>query len=148
MQVLHFVVATAAVFIFLYFARLPRLHKLLYAFGFFPMYQYAIISRCYAPGLLLMMGYCALVTTGRHGGLPGAVVLALLANASAFGWLLAVALKHIPLGTGYVIWVGIGAVGTALLGISMLAGWVRTAQADSPRISTVRSLRSTRVIMR
>lgn len=92
MQVLHFVVATAAVFIFLYFARLPRLHKLLYAFGFFPMYQYAIISRCYAPGLLLMMGYCALVTTGRHGGLPGAVVLALLANASAFGWLLAVAL--------------------------------------------------------
>jgi len=32
-------------------------------------------------------------------------------------WLLATALKSIPLGTGYAIWVGIGAVGTALLGM-------------------------------
>jgi quaternary ammonium compound-resistance protein SugE len=31
--------------------------------------------------------------------------------------LLAVALKQIPLGTGYAIWTGIGAVGTAILGI-------------------------------
>lgn len=37
--------------------------------------------------------------------------------AAASFWLLAVALKHIPLGTGYVIWVGIGAVGTALVGM-------------------------------
>lgn len=32
-------------------------------------------------------------------------------------WLLATALKTIPLGTGYATWVGIGAVGTALLGM-------------------------------
>ncbi|WP_028916791.1 quaternary ammonium compound efflux SMR transporter SugE [Pseudoxanthomonas sp. J35] len=32
-------------------------------------------------------------------------------------WLLAIALKTIPLGTGYAVWVGIGAVGTALLGM-------------------------------
>lgn len=32
-------------------------------------------------------------------------------------WLLATALKSIPLGTGYAVWVGIGAVGTALLGM-------------------------------
>lgn len=31
--------------------------------------------------------------------------------------LLAQALKTIPVGTGYAIWVGIGAVGTAILGI-------------------------------
>jgi len=31
--------------------------------------------------------------------------------------LLALALKQIPLGTGYAVWTGIGAVGTAILGI-------------------------------
>ena len=32
-------------------------------------------------------------------------------------FLLAVALKTIPVGTGYAVWTGIGAVGTAILGI-------------------------------
>lgn len=31
--------------------------------------------------------------------------------------LLGVAMKHIPVGTAYAVWVGIGAVGTAILGI-------------------------------
>lgn len=31
--------------------------------------------------------------------------------------LLAMALKHIPIGTGYAVWTGIGAVGAAILGI-------------------------------
>ena len=35
----------------------------------------------------------------------------------ASGWLLAVSLKHIPLGTGYAVWVGIGAVGTTFVGM-------------------------------
>jgi len=46
--------------------------------------------------------------------LPSAVtVVAMLAGF----WLLAEALKTIPLGTGYAVWVGIGAVGTAVLGM-------------------------------
>jgi quaternary ammonium compound-resistance protein SugE len=32
-------------------------------------------------------------------------------------WLLAVAMKDLPLGTAYGVWVGVGAVGTAILGI-------------------------------
>ncbi|MBX7257416.1 MAG: quaternary ammonium compound efflux SMR transporter SugE [Candidatus Hydrogenedentes bacterium] len=35
--------------------------------------------------------------------------------------LLAQALRHIPLGTGYAIWTGIGAVGTAILGIVLFS---------------------------
>ncbi len=34
-------------------------------------------------------------------------------------WLLAVAMKDLPLGTAYAVWVGVGAVGTALLGITL-----------------------------
>lgn len=32
-------------------------------------------------------------------------------------WLLAAAVRTIPVGTGYAVWTGIGAVGTAILGI-------------------------------
>lgn len=32
-------------------------------------------------------------------------------------WLLALALKSLPLGTSYAVWTGIGTVGTAVLGI-------------------------------
>jgi quaternary ammonium compound-resistance protein SugE len=31
--------------------------------------------------------------------------------------LLAISLKHLPVGTAYAVWTGIGAVGTAALGI-------------------------------
>jgi quaternary ammonium compound-resistance protein SugE len=32
-------------------------------------------------------------------------------------WLLGVAMKSLPLGTAYAVWVGVGAVGTVVLGI-------------------------------
>ena len=43
-------------------------------------------------------------------------VVTVVAMLGSF-WLLAAALKAIPLGTGYAVWVGIGAVGTALVGM-------------------------------
>ena len=49
--------------------------------------------------------------------------------AAASFWLLALALKQIPLGTGYVIWVGIGAVGTALVGM-----WLFNEPATAARL--------------
>lgn len=36
-------------------------------------------------------------------------------------WFLAIALRTIPVGTGYAVWTGIGAVGTAILGIVLFA---------------------------
>ena len=41
-------------------------------------------------------------------------------------WLLSLALRTIPLGTGYAIWTGIGAVGTAIAGM-VLFGESRAA---------------------
>ena len=56
---------------------------------------------------------------------PLASTVTVVAMAGSF-WLLALALKQIPLGTGYAVWVGIGAVGTAILGI-VLFGEAATA---------------------
>ena len=36
-------------------------------------------------------------------------------------WFLALALRTIPVGTGYAVWTGVGAVGTAILGIVLFA---------------------------
>ena len=35
-------------------------------------------------------------------------------------WLLALAVRTLPVGTAYAVWTGIGTVGTALVGIAML----------------------------
>lgn len=43
-------------------------------------------------------------------------------------YLLSVALKTIPLGTGYAVWTGIGAAGTAILGIFLFKEPVNTAR--------------------
>ncbi|HEX6004753.1 MAG TPA: quaternary ammonium compound efflux SMR transporter SugE [Burkholderiales bacterium] len=45
-------------------------------------------------------------------------------------YLLAVAVKSLPIGTSYAVWTGVGAAGTALLGIVLLgepAGVIRLA---------------------
>jgi len=60
---------------------------------------------------------------------PYPTVLTLAAMAASM-WLLAVAVRTLPLGTAYAVWTGIGTVGTALVGIAVLgepAGIVRLA---------------------
>jgi quaternary ammonium compound-resistance protein SugE len=48
---------------------------------------------------------------------PSAVVL--LGAAASF-WLLSLAMRVLPAGTAYAVWVGIGAAGTALFGMLLL----------------------------
>jgi len=57
-------------------------------------------------------------TDGFSRPVPSA--LTVLAMIGSF-WLLALALRSIPLGTAYAVWTGIGAVGTAALGILLFA---------------------------
>jgi quaternary ammonium compound-resistance protein SugE len=49
--------------------------------------------------------------------LPSVITVAAMV---ASVWFLALALRTIPVGTGYAVWTGIGAVGTAILGIVLL----------------------------
>lgn len=47
-------------------------------------------------------------------------------------WLLGIAMKSLPLGTAYSIWVGVGAVGTVILGIVLFG-----EPANAPRLVSV-----------
>ncbi|MDB5489398.1 MAG: quaternary ammonium compound-resistance protein SugE [Reyranella sp.] len=46
--------------------------------------------------------------------------------------LLSIALKTLPVGTGYAVWTGIGAVGTAILGIYLFG-----ESTDLPRLASI-----------
>ena len=47
-------------------------------------------------------------------------------------WLLGVAMKSLPVGTAYSVWVGVGAVGTVILGIVLFS-----EPADIARLASV-----------
>ena len=57
-------------------------------------------------------------TDGFTRPVPSVITAAAIVASMAF---LALALRAIPVGTGYAIWTGIGAVGTAILGIVLFA---------------------------
>jgi quaternary ammonium compound-resistance protein SugE len=46
-------------------------------------------------------------------------------------WLLGIAMKPLPVGTAYAVWVGVGAVGTAVLGIVLLGEPANTGRLIS-----------------
>jgi quaternary ammonium compound-resistance protein SugE len=72
-----------------------------------------------AAGLLEVVWAIGLkYTEGFSRPLPS--VITVIAMIASF-WLLAMALKTIPVGTGYAVWTGIGAVGTAILGIVLFS---------------------------
>ncbi|HUP98766.1 MAG TPA: quaternary ammonium compound efflux SMR transporter SugE [Usitatibacter sp.] len=71
--------------------------------------------------LLVVAGLCEIAwavglkyTDGFTRPMPTTLVLGAM---GASVWLLAIALRTIPVGTGYAVWTGIGAVGTAILGM-------------------------------
>ena len=62
---------------------------------------------------------------------PAASVATIVLNIASVV-LLGVAIKTLPVGTGYAVWTGIGAVGTALLGI-----WLFGEPATAGRLVSI-----------
>lgn len=52
-------------------------------------------------------------------------------------WLLGLATKSLPVGTAYTVWVGIGAVGTVVLGIALLGESANAARLISVALIVV-----------
>ncbi len=69
---------------------------------------------------LLDVGWAISVKLAAGYTRPGWSLLS-LALLGAFIWLLGRALAVLPVGTAYAVWTGIGAVGSALLGILFFA---------------------------
>ena len=54
-----------------------------------------------------------------------------VASMTASVALLGLALRELPVGTGYAVWTGIGAVGTAILGIALFGEAATVARLAS-----------------
>ena len=54
MQILHLIIAGAIVYIFARYSPFTKLQKVLFAFGYMIVYEYATISRSYSTGVLLI----------------------------------------------------------------------------------------------
>ncbi len=83
--------------------------------------------------VLLVAGLCEIAwaiglkyTDGFSRLVPSALTLtAMVASVALLGW----SLKVLPVGTAYAVWTGIGAVGTALLGM-----WLFNESRDVARL--------------
>ncbi|ARP91203.1 QacE family quaternary ammonium compound efflux SMR transporter [Bordetella genomosp. 9] len=84
--------------------------------------------------ILLLAGLCEVVwavglkyTEGFTRIMPSVItVVGMIASV----WLLAIAMRTLPLGTAYAVWVGIGTIGAFVAGVVLFGeglGWLRVA---------------------
>jgi hypothetical protein len=92
MKVMHLAVAIGAAYVFVRFAPFTRLQRLLFVFGYFPLYEYAAISRNYGIGVLLLFCFCAACGAAKKNFLVLAIILSLLSMANAYTFIITVCL--------------------------------------------------------
>jgi hypothetical protein len=92
MQLVHAGIAAGVVFVVARWSPFPRSSVVLFAIGYFPLFEYAVIARSYALTFLLITIACALIAQPRVRLLWLAAVLFLLAQVSVWSPLFAVLL--------------------------------------------------------
>ena len=89
MQLLSLAIGTATAYLFASRAPLPLLHRALFCFGYFPLFEYTLISRSYGLDLFFVV-LSALSTPSDPRRVPRlALTLALLANVHLLGTVIA-----------------------------------------------------------
>ena len=97
MQAFHLLIACSFIYIFNRYAPIKNLYKVLFTFGYFPLYEYAVISRSYSLGILLLFAVCALYKNRSSYYILIGVLLALLANVTIYAVIVAGGLAGILL---------------------------------------------------
>lgn len=92
MQLIHLLIATGSIYLFLQFSPFTRLQKLLFVFGYLPFYEYLVISRNYAIGVLIIFLFCANYQIRKKSYLILSVFLFFLANTNAYCLFISVSL--------------------------------------------------------
>jgi hypothetical protein len=95
MQMFHLVITGVAVYLFVRYAPFNWLQKLLFCFGYFVIYEYAIVARNYALGLLLVTVFCVLFRERYRRFIWVGCVLFLLAHTSVHALILTIAIGFV-----------------------------------------------------
>jgi hypothetical protein len=84
MQIFHIMIATGSVYLFSLYSRFSRFQIVLFTFGYFSLFEYAVVSRSYALGILLTFWCCKLITDRHRNYLALSITLAVMANVSFY----------------------------------------------------------------
>jgi hypothetical protein len=95
MQVLHWLIASTAVFLLIFYAPFEKGFRYLLAFNYFLVYEYSIIARSYALSVLLLFTLAMLFKSRKEKPLLFAFLIALLANTNTHSLFAAAALSLI-----------------------------------------------------
>ena len=92
MQIFHLLITGVTVSLFVRYSPFNWLQKLLFCFGYFVLYEYAIVARNYALGLLLITVFCVLFRERYKRFIWVGCVLFLLAHTSVHALIVAIAI--------------------------------------------------------
>ena len=92
MQMFHLLITGVTVYLFVRYAPFNWFQKLLFCFGYFVLYEYAIVARNYALGLLLITVFCVLFKERYKRFIWVGCVLFLLAHTSVHALIVTIAI--------------------------------------------------------
>ena len=92
MQMLHLLITGVTVYLFVRYAPFNWFQKLLFCFGYFVIYEYAIVARNYALGFLLITVFCVLFKDRYKRFIWVGCVLFFLAHTSVHALIVAIAI--------------------------------------------------------
>jgi len=88
MKIIHLAISTTTVFLILKYSPFNKIIRTLIVFSYLFFYEYSIIARNYAPGILLMIIFCILYEDRIKNIIPISVVLFLMGQANIFSFIL------------------------------------------------------------
>jgi len=91
MKIIHLTISTISVFLFLKFAPFNKIIKIMFIFGYFPFFEYSIISRNYAIGILFMVIFCILYRNRYKNIIPISIILLLMGQANVYAFVISIA---------------------------------------------------------
>ena len=130
MQIFHLLIATTTVFLFTRYAPFHLLIKFLFAFGYFALYEYAIVARNYAIGVLLITIFCVLYRDRYRRIVWIGFILILLAHTSVHALIVTIAIgiallceflyfhyykREIPVDNRQRVWIGFALIGFGIV---------------------------------
>jgi hypothetical protein len=92
MQLLHVLIASAFVYLLARYGPFTRVQAILFAAGYFALFEYALISRGYGLGVLLAFAFCAVFEARYRRPILLGALLFLLANTTVYGLIIALCL--------------------------------------------------------
>ena len=95
MQMLHLLITGVTVYLFVHYSPFNWFQKFLFCFGYLVLYEYAIVARNYALGLLLITVFCVLFRERYRRFIWVGCVLFLLAHTSVHALILTIAIGFV-----------------------------------------------------